>query len=802
MNKRRRGFFRQFILILFCSFFTLGTVLGQGVLVSEQKRPVRIPRVIPLPDPVETLSYRIKSLEINADLKGEVAEVNISQTFENVGKGTIEASFVFPVPYDGAINQMTLLVNGKEFPAKLLDAKEARSAYEKIVRENRDPALLEWIGTGMFQTSVFPIPAGESRTVSIQYTQLLRTNSGLTEFLFPLRCAQYTSQPVETLKIDVQITGDTELKNIYCPTYSIQTEKREDKSAKVSFSATGVVPDKDFRLFFDSDDQSLSAKFQSYRPDVQEDGYFMLLASPRFTPSEGAETTAKTVILVLDQSGSMSGEKIRQARDSLKFVLNNLREGDKFNIILYESKVQSFAPELQVLNAETRHKALAFADSVRAKGGTNIEAALQTVFEQLPKEEDRPTYVFFLTDGCPTVGECNEMKLADLARQKNSVKARIFTFGVGYDVNSRLLDRFARDNRGVAEYVTPDENIEESISRLYDRISSPVLTDVQFEFVLKNSSDTSYFTNSVYPNETMDLFSGEQLVIVGRYSKPGDVTAKVKGKNKGENVEFSFDGTLVEKSEDSTFGFIEQLWAVRRIGEIIDLLDLNGTNKELLDELVRLSTKHGILTPYTSFLADDQVALTNVADNVVRTRDESGILLSQTSNSSGFYQRGLKQSMKNANSLDISKSNEKSLAMSGGGGETLEKRARSRRGSFMGFSARADMAPMAAPAGDLAGEAVSGQSLRDTDNAEEGDVSSSGEIRNINGRTFFRKTNGWVDSSITGEQLEKQKPILIRQFSPEYFALIEQYGEAISAYLTFTESVQLNFQGQVYQIDP
>ena len=120
----------------------------------------------------------------------------------------------------------------------------------------------------------------------------------------------------------------------------------------------------------------------------------------------------------------------------------------------------------------------------------------------------------------------------------------------------------------------------------------------------------------------------------------------------------------------------------------------------------------------------------------------------------------------------------------------------------MGFSARADMAPMAAPAGDLAGEAVSGQSLRDTDNAEEGDVSSSGEIRNINGRTFFRKTNGWVDSSITGEQLEKQKPILIRQFSPEYFALIEQYGEAISAYLTFTESVQLNFQGQVYQIDP
>ncbi|MBP5621997.1 MAG: hypothetical protein J6X44_08285, partial [Thermoguttaceae bacterium] len=198
-------------------------VCAQGFLIepiNPRPLPRWIVRPVPMPTPApEPIPYKIESLEVDATINNSVAKVDVSQTFKNEGSSTIETSFVFPLPYDGAIDSMTLLVNGKEYPAKLLDAKEARSAYEAIVRKNKDPALLEWIGTGMFQTSVFPIPAGESRTVSISYSQLLRTSSGLTDFLFPLSCAKYTSKPVEKTTFSVTIVGDSEIKNVYSPTY-------------------------------------------------------------------------------------------------------------------------------------------------------------------------------------------------------------------------------------------------------------------------------------------------------------------------------------------------------------------------------------------------------------------------------------------------------------------------------------------------------------------------------------------------------------------------------------------------------
>jgi Ca-activated chloride channel family protein len=400
-------------------------VFSQGFL-TEFKRPLPVPPTsIPAPPrPSFERSVRLESLSVDAEIESSVAQVVVSQTFNNVGSTTIEASFIFPLPYDGAVDSLTFLVEGKEFTGELLDADEARKRYEAIVRENRDPALLEWVGTGLYQTSVFPIPPGQARTVELRYTQLLRQQDGLTEFSFPTKCARQSVAPGKT-SFSTRIVGETEIKNVYSPTYDVKVERVAKNVVQTTCVLENATPARDFRLFFDQNADELSAKIQSYRPNPNEDGYFLLLASPKIV-SDQTERPAKTVVFTLDVSGSMSGEKIKQARDSLKFVLSRLNDGDKFNVVLFGTDVRSFSEKLQTVDAASRSEALAFVDSVRARGSTNIEDALNVSFAQLAQDDSaNPKRLFFFSDGEPTTGETNEMKLAQLAREKNK-GARFF----------------------------------------------------------------------------------------------------------------------------------------------------------------------------------------------------------------------------------------------------------------------------------------------------------------------------------------------------------------------------------------
>src|SRR5438874_1014620 len=282
--------------ILIVVGFVSGTAaLGQGVLVDVRPdHPIRLPRPIipwhphPVPQPPST--YKINAIEVNAKLTDQVARVQVSQEFENTGSVPMEVSFMFPLPYDGAIDQLTLLVDGKEFQAKLLSKDEARRRYEEIVRKNRDPALLEWVGNGMFQTNVFPIPPGAKRTVTLRYSQLLRKNYGLTDFIFPLSTAKYTSEPVGKLNIQLAIESSAPIKNIYSATHSVNIERPDKTHALVKYEAKKTVPGEDFRLFFDTGEESVAASVVSYRPKSGDDGYFLMLASPEVKAADSKPT--------------------------------------------------------------------------------------------------------------------------------------------------------------------------------------------------------------------------------------------------------------------------------------------------------------------------------------------------------------------------------------------------------------------------------------------------------------------------------------------------------------------------------
>ncbi len=416
-------------LVLFPSF-----AVAQGLLIDDRDdmrwrlpRPIVMPEPRPLPQNQGT--YKIKELAVNVNLADQIAKVQVSQAFVNTSSRQMEVSFIFPLPYDGAVDALTFMVDGTEYEAKLLSASEARGIYESYMRRNQDPALLEWLGHGMFKTSVFPVPAGAERKVTMKYSQVCRKANGLTEFMFPLSTAKYTDKPVEKVEISVAIQSQAKIKNVYSPTHSVDVKRPSNLQANAVYTVSNEIPSGDFRLLYDVGDAAVGASVLSYRPDVGDEGYFLMLVSPEIHKSS-SEVPKKTVIFAVDRSGSMSGKKWDQAKEALKYVLNNLNEGDLFNIVAYDSKVESFKPELQLYNDENRKIALGWVEGLYPGGSTNIDGALKSALAQL-EDDSRPNYVLFLTDGLPTAGETKEQQIVLNVQERNKVRARIFDFGVG-----------------------------------------------------------------------------------------------------------------------------------------------------------------------------------------------------------------------------------------------------------------------------------------------------------------------------------------------------------------------------------
>lgn len=768
---------------------------GQGLLlVDRHDDHFHLPRPIPRAQPTPPMSYKIKEFSINARIQDQIARTQVTQSFVNTGSRQMEVSFVFPLPYDGAIDRLTFMVDGKEYDAKLLPAKEARSIYEGYIRRNQDPALLEWIGTGMFKTSVFPIPPGAERKVTLRYSQLLRKDHELTDYLFPLATAKYTSKPIEKVAFKLSIETAGKLKSVYSPTHDITIHRSGDHNATVEYEAKDSVPAHDFRLMFDTASESIGASLISYWPSGEKDGYFLLMASPEIKAATD-ERPKKTVIFVIDRSGSMSGKKIEQAKEALKFVVNNLRQGDTFNIVAYDSEIESFRPELQRFNDDSRAAAMGFIEGIYAGGSTNISSALKTSLDMI-QEKSRPNYIVFLTDGRPTAGETNEMKIVEATTQLNRYGTRLVSFGVGYDVNSRLIDRLSRSNRGQSEYVRPDEDIEAHVSRLYAKISDPVLTDVAVKFDFDHERQEDGPTvNRIYPKEVFDLFEGEQLVLVGRYRKSGVAKVKIVGAIGDKKETYKFPVKFYSENENQSYNFVEKLWAMRRIGEIIDKLDLEGSNQELIDELVSLSTAHGIMTPYTSFLADDQADASQLADfgfnrGVTRERLRN---LKLTEGADAFFQRAEKGILQRSSRVPTTTPHaNESLDLSLPAAPSSNS---SRFGAYGGARPSRGL-------GGMAAGATPGQSGGTSDHLS---ATAGDGVQLINNNAFYKRGKLLIAANASHVNLEKPTlPVVeMKRFSKEYFELVKQNSEPENALLSQQQADQelvIVLRGSLYRI--
>jgi Ca-activated chloride channel family protein len=589
---------------------------ADGFLVPRHHRIIRPgPRHVP-PRPIPIRGHwAVEYHHVDIRVRDQVASIGIDQKFVNTGRGMIEVEYFFPVPPGAAIDSMTLVVNGKEFAARLLDAEKARKIYEDIVRRKKDPALLEYMGYGLYRTKAFPLEPGKPCRVQVTYKMVCKKNRQTVEVWYPLNTEKFSAKKISDVRVTVDIKSKSDIPAVYSPTHSLNVKRKTSQHVIATYHEKNCLPTTDFQVFYKASNKDIGATLLTHQPEANKDGYFLMLVSPN--PKLAADKVQpKEVVIVFDHSGSMAGAKMRQTKSAVEYVLKNLNPQDRFNVIAYNDGVEAFFKNLVPADEKNIAAAMESVDRIDASGGTNISEALATAMRSFSRYRGRYRpgfqYVIFLTDGQPTVGKTDEKDILIDVKQANRVGARLFAFGVGYDVNVRLLDNLVQQNNGRSDFVKPAEPIEGKIATLYNKIKNPVMTNLSVEIKGVRIRD-------MYPRQIGDLFDGDQIVLAGRYDcrdaeLPVDLGAYatqliIKGNCQGAQRVFEYPVTIRAGANRRGYDFVEKIWAVRRVGYLMDQVQLHGKSKEIVDELIRLSTKYGIMTPYTSFLADETTPL-------------------------------------------------------------------------------------------------------------------------------------------------------------------------------------------------
>lgn len=540
----------------------------------------------------------VKNHNVTVTIDDQVVRTRVDQTFVNDSGYQLEGTYVFPLPSDASISDFAMWVDGQRLEGQVLDSNQARQTYEDIVRRQRDPALLEYAGQNAFRASIFPIAPHGDKRVEIEYSQILKAQNGLVRYVYPLDTEKFSPTPIGNVSIDVTLKSRAGLKAIYSPTHDVSITRNGEHAATVSYEASQVTPDRDFVLYYSVSEDSIGLNLLSFKAGG-DDGFFVMLVAPK-VQIDAAQVVSRDVVLVLDTSGSMQGQKIAQAKSALNFVLDHLNPGDRFDIVAFNSTTRTFASSLRGLSS--LNDARDFVASLRAEGSTNINRALLEALSTV--DPSRPTAVLFLTDGLPTTGETDTQRIIGNVTRAAGNNVRLFAFGVGNDVNTSLLDTLSERLKGASDYVRPDERIDEIVSTFYAQVSTPVLSDISVDWGGIPVSD-------VFPYPLPDLFAGSQLVIAGRYQRGGAATITLKGVVNGQTQAFRYPDVTFSSSDERDRGatatdFVPRLWATRKIGYLLSQVRLDGESKEAVDEVVSLAVRYGIVTPYTSFLVDDR----------------------------------------------------------------------------------------------------------------------------------------------------------------------------------------------------
>lgn len=750
-------------LLAVAAVFAASSALAQGMLIPTDQS------LGPL---------GIKYQRVSAEIIDGTAVTKVEQVFVNSAPRQLEAHYVFPLPKGAALQDFYLWINGKKTKGEVLEKQKATEIYEGIVRRLQDPGLLEYIDTDAFRARVFPVPANGEQKIELTFSQVLDFQSGIYQYHYPLG-ASSRGAPTLTVRQDfvfsARISSKTPIRSVYSPTHKMGVNKKNDAEAIAGFEmGAGADISKDLDLFYTVSDKAIGFSFLPYRPNPEEPGFFMALLSPK-TELKADEVQPKRITFVMDTSGSMMGERIKLARDSLKYGVQRLNAKDEFNVVRFSTDVEALFEKPQVASEANVKKALDFIGTFEAVGGTAIDEGLQRALKDAEGRGGMSHIVLFVTDGHPTVGVTEEPEISSRAKSGNK-GSRVFTFGVGEDLNARLLDRIAEDGRGTSDFARDGKDFEVRVSGLFDKVANPVLADLSLDLAAFGAYD-------VYPKKLPDLFKGTQLVVTGRYRTPKESTVVLSGSMNGKKQVYEYRADAAKESK--TYDFVPRLWAIRKVGYLLDEIRLNGEKAELKDEIVALGKKYGIVTPYTSYLVVEDTPMP-VANNVRQPpppprpwREEEA-------------KRDVPWSARQLSGLGGASSGGPSPSAAapatpgrrGGGEDDFE-------GVFGGAADKAPaekskgnfaMKPAPEPAKAL--ESVDGvtgiavakkvRSMKDESVASK----ESEPVRVASGRTFLFRMGGWIDSeAVNGTP----KQLKVKYLSDAYFAILKAKPELKAA---------------------
>jgi Ca-activated chloride channel family protein len=707
----------------------------------------------PPPVPGQGAGLPVESVTFETTIQGQVATTHVTQVFRNPHHQVMEGTYFFPLPEDASITEFAIWEGDRRMAGEVRPREEARRIYEDIVRRVRDPGLLEYAGPNLFQARIFPIPGRGTKKLELTYTQVLRAENGTVGYRYPLGIGRNASR-VERLAGRVAIRANGGLRTVYSPSHDVDVRREGGRAATASFEQGPRSERRDFQLFYTLSESDVAMSLFTYR-EPGKDGYFLLLLSPS-DDQERREYPAKDVVFVLDVSGSMEEEgKMEKARRALLHGVRGLRPGDRFNVIAFSGETRLMEEGLIAADAAGRRRGVEFVEGLRARGGTNINDALVEAMGQFPRGGTRPQLLVFLTDGLPTVSETNVDRIIQNVTRARREGLRLFTFGVGYDVNTRLLDRVAAENGGVADYVAPQEDLEVKVSAFFDKVNHPVLTNLRLDL-------GAVRTDLVYPRALPDLFKGTQLALVGRYRNAQelrDVTIRLTG-NASPTHTYTYPGARFPL-RDERHEFLPRLWATRRVGWLMEQIRTHGENRELVDEVTDLGTRFGIVTPYTSFLALEPGAQVNAED---------------------FSGQGVQ----------------------GVVAAPVDARARPQGSRTRPNTAGAPPPPMAPPPPPsvVTGAGAVSESRRNRQRQEaltldEAVVTAESTVQRVGSRTFYLRDGVWTDAEIRPDTRLPETAVTFG--TDAYFELIRRVP-ALAPFLALSEQVAVIHEGRIYRI--
>jgi Ca-activated chloride channel homolog len=545
-----------------------------------------------------------QSSDVRVELVDRVLRYEVTETFINRGSGIGEADFMFPLPKGAAFQDLKLSINGEMVSGETMNANQARQIYEEIVRRQRDPALLEWMGYGLLRARIFPIAPGEQKKVVVRFqTVAEREGDALrVDHFRGMRNTQreLSQQPEGRTSFVLTYPDEPMYGRAYSPTHSLyeggyvrDRENSEDRSfaSNVRSSmrrvevrdATGEVT-----ILIPIRRSASAAISVLANAPGNGDGFALITLSP---PAVRPRPVPRDLTFVIDVSGSMSGQKIEQARAAGKQILNSLSSADRFRLIDFSSDVRTFRDGFSTATRENLRAAERYLDQLEAQGSTNISGALDEALST-SAQPGRLPIILFLTDGQPTVGERDPSVIAShVAKERGS--RRLFTFGVGADLNVSLIEQLAIEGRGTASFVRPEESVERAVGIVASRLTSPLVTDVRVH-------GDGVRLLKMHPSGPVDIFAGEDLVVLARYSGSGDAVVRFDGQTTNGPVSWSSRVSFPDRTRENPF--VARLWATQRVGYLSAEKRKHGGSQEIDDEIRDLGERFGIPTEFSSYL--------------------------------------------------------------------------------------------------------------------------------------------------------------------------------------------------------